>query len=237
MRLDHILIRVDNLEKAMTDFREMGFNIYPGNAGKKCHHAMIYFQDESFIELIDPSKFPASLTFLSKVGVLNLFGPFFRRITHYVTSGEQFLDYSVHTATIEEMYRCTKPNNKKLRMHQLKRVNHSGTKIGWKLVVSENMELPFIMSDYSPAKLPVKEAAIHPNGITGISELTIEVPNQEAYVQEFQHRFGADLRSLENTTLIIEHGDCFRITHVQLQPGEEQSVVDLCNLSGYGIRL
>lgn len=236
MRLDHILIRVDNLEKAMADFREMGFNTYPGNAGKKCHHAMIYFQDDSFIELIDASKFPASLIFLSKIGLLNLFGPFFRRITHYAASGEQFLDYAVHTTGIDELYKRVKPNNKQLKLHQLKRANHLGTKLTWKLVVCDSMQLPFIMSDYSPDKLPVEDATAHPNGITGISKMWIEAVNREEYAQEFQHRFASNLLSLENTSIVIEQGDRFRIKEIALQKGEQATQFNLSKLSGYGIR-
>lgn len=237
MRLDHILIRVEDLEKALADFREMGFNVYPGNAGKKCHHAMIYFPDDSFIELVDPSKFPASLTFLSKTGILNLFGPFFKRITHYVNSGEQLLDYSVHTTAIEEFYKRIKPNNKKLKLHHLKRTNHLGVKVEWKLVVSDSIELPFIMSDYSPDKLPVEEAVTHPNGITGIHTMWIEAVNRDAYIQEFQNRFVSDLLLLGNTTIIVEQGDRFKLKELQLQSGEETSKYDLGKLSGYGIRL
>lgn len=32
MKLDHVLIRVANLNQAIMDFKTMGFNTYPGNS-------------------------------------------------------------------------------------------------------------------------------------------------------------------------------------------------------------
>lgn len=70
-QLDHVLVRVNNLENSILDFKKLGFKVYLGNDKKNCHHAMIYFKDGSFLELIDQSKFPSFMRYIAGKSIVN----------------------------------------------------------------------------------------------------------------------------------------------------------------------
>ncbi len=152
MTLDHILINVNNLANAVSDFENLGFNVYYGTRKKNCHHAMIYFQDGSFLELVDQTKFPKLITFLAKKGVLEQFGILFKRFTHYCISNESFLDFAIKPDEIHSFHQQSRNKSKLMKM---KRKNHLNKTIRWKLFAFNSLDLPFVMSDYWPNRLPV----------------------------------------------------------------------------------
>lgn len=170
-RLDHILIRVDDLEKCVNDFRKAGFKVYFGTNIKDSYNAMIYFQDKIFIELIDTNKFPKRLVFLAKTRIINLLGAFYKRIGRYTLSKDTFLDYAIYSSNIEEHHDAVKKQVS--RLHHLSRIDSFGRALKWKLFVFKKMHLPLVMSKYVPCKYPETDAYKHRNKVFGIHELNI----------------------------------------------------------------
>ncbi len=170
-RLDHILIRVDNLENSVDDFRKAGFRVYFGASPEKAYNAMIYFQDNSFIELVDTSKFPLVLTFLAKIKITNLLGASYKRVGKYALSKNTFLDYAVYSQDIEGDYNRIKKEASKL--YHLKRRDVLGRWVKWKLFALKDINLPFVMSDYFPCKYPENNACNHDNATLGIYKVSI----------------------------------------------------------------
>jgi len=181
-RLDHILIRVDNLEKSVKDFRNAGFSVYLGTSHKDAHNAMVYFKDDSFIELVDSSKFPRMLVFLAKTRIINLLGSFYKRIGRYTLSKDTFLDYAIYSRNIEKQH--DRAQNKVSRLHHLSRVDCFGQVLKWKLFVFKETYFPFVMSDYLPYKYPEMDADKHRNKVSGICQLNIETSSDLLKLQE-----------------------------------------------------
>lgn len=204
-RLDHVLVRVSNLDKAVNQFRMAGFTVYYGAKPEQAYNAMIYFEDHSFIELVDTTKFPVLLRCLAKTKILNLGGSFYKRIGAYALSKERFLDYSIYSGAIEEDYKRIKTRG--IKLHELKRTDVFGKKLQWKLFATNNNELPFVMSAYAPSKYPEVGANQHKNSIQGIQQLEIQTTHDlTALSQEIVAVFGtlAQNISLEQTYLEIK---------------------------------
>ena len=219
-KIDHILVRVNHLEKAIVDFKNMGFKVYKGSNKKSCHHAMIYFQDDSFLELIDSSKFPGIVKILAKSGVMNYMGILFQKFSHYTLSHERFLDYAVFTENIETFYKDSK-YKKVSRLMNMKRKNHLGAITKWKLFAFKAPDLPFMMSEYDPFRFPGKNAATHDNGVLGIQEITIETPvSTKLYCSYFDAHLGTqsfdNTIKIGNTNIKIKPSKCYRISSVSL---------------------
>ncbi|BDS09323.1 VOC family protein [Aureispira anguillae] len=170
-RLDHVLIRVDDLEACVNVFRRAGFKVYYGTQMENAYNAMIYFQDQSFIELVDTTKFPFLLKLLAKSKLLYVLGNFYRRIGAYALSNDLFLDYSIYAKDIEKQHERVKKKVSKL--YHLKRKDVFGALLQWKLFVPSSSQLPFVMSDYKPHKLPEKNATEHKNKALGIRQVDI----------------------------------------------------------------
>ena len=52
--MDHVIILVDELERASADFRALGLTVTPGGEHGEglSHNALIYFADGTFLELL-----------------------------------------------------------------------------------------------------------------------------------------------------------------------------------------
>ena len=54
LALDHIVIAVADLDRAMVDYRALGFQVLPGgqHPGRTSHNALVVFADGAYLELI-----------------------------------------------------------------------------------------------------------------------------------------------------------------------------------------
>ncbi len=218
MKIDHILLRVDNLENAINDFRNIGFKVYLGNNKKNCHHAMIYFEDGSFLELIDQSKFPRIFKFLARIKILNLFGIIFKRFASYCVSKERFLDLAVLSDDIDSFYEKAENKSKLINMT---RKNHLNQNINWKLFAFDKMHLPFVMSEYKPNRFPENDAYIHKNGVLGIKQIDIEAPNYNDYIQDFNDYFKTNISTekhfiIGNSTIALHNASQYQLKSITL---------------------
>ena len=237
MKLDHVLIRVANLNQAIMDFKTMGFNTYPGNSKKHCHHAMIYFSDETFIELVDPTKFPYLYRWLAKLGLLSKLGPLFKRFGKYATTNNLFIDYALLADPFEEFYESVTNKSKILTM---RRKNHLGQKLTWKLFAFKELELPFVMSEYLPERLPEPFADEHPNGVKGIDIL--EISATKDFLQTFSKRFDIPLTSdnsfsLKNTQINSVKQNRNSLNSVILKIESKNTTIDKELLKKYGLQI
>ncbi|QKX05495.1 hypothetical protein HN014_11395 [Aquimarina sp. TRL1] len=240
-RLDHVLIRVDNLETGIGDFRKEGFTVYPGEKG---YNAMIYFKDHSFIELVAPSRFPGIYTLLARIGFFSLLGTAFRRIGTYAVWKERFLDYSVYSSAIEKQH--TDVQNRSSKLLKMNKKNKNGDTIYWRLFAPKERSFPFVMSDYSPYKYPDKTAHTHDNGVEGIEELVISVnENLKSYLERLSTFFnirlsdfieGAEMHSLvtSNTRITYVIGNKNKIVRLVLKGENSLPALEKYKVFGIG---
>lgn len=227
-RLDHVLIKVKNLPQVMCDFQDAGFQVFPGSK-EGYYNALIYFQDCTFIELIDDRVFPD----YSGKSIINSFrflrGITTRKTMYWSQKKGRIIDYALHTGQIEEV---AADNNQALdRVHRMTRTDVMGNELNWKLLMSKDPYLPFLMTDYYPVKLPTSDACNHSNGVTGISSLKIKTPlGQIDLSHSFKQSF--DLL-LDKSTLSLQNAE---VQYVN-DPEEEMVLLEggKVNLSEYGI--
>lgn len=199
-KLDYVLIKVSDLEKAIADFKKAGFKVYPGEQ-KDYYNAMVYFSDDSFIELVDENVLPSFL----KNGIIASFSPLlpieYRKAILWAGLDHPFIDYAVHSSDLAEL------RNKALGdTTTMTRTDSKGTLLEWQIISSKDPYLPFVISDYTPHKLPETNAVTHTNGVQGISSLYIHAPlNKEdltnSFAQSYQLPLTEQLLTLENATI------------------------------------
>lgn len=225
-RLDHILIRVANLEDVIADFKAMGFVVDYGTKPKKAYNAMVFFEDETFIELVDTSKIPVFVRFFAKIGILSFINPFYNRIGTYSVSSAVFLDFACYSdAILNDFYRIRK-NFSVSKILSLNRVNTLGEKLSWQLFAPKSLKLPFIMSDYFPYKYVDKALTQHFNNTKGIAEIEIEfsenIEIQQKILADFYgiHEFQIQTDSIQfvlnNLKISYKKGEFDRITGIKL---------------------
>ncbi len=147
MKLSHILYRVDNLHKAVEDFKNMGFTVVYGTKPEKAFNALIWFEKGPFIELyqINKNKFIINaMKLLGKKGLAN-------RFSHFQNSNYGWVDYSIENdrRDLTEENLLLKEMGYKFSTMPGFRTDINGNKLKWKLSIPFDSSFPFLMSAYS----------------------------------------------------------------------------------------
>jgi catechol 2,3-dioxygenase-like lactoylglutathione lyase family enzyme len=178
LRLDHLVILVDDLPAAVADYRMAGFRVLDGgrHAGGLTENALVGFEDGTYLELIafvDPGD-----TRDNNWG----WRQFARR-------GGGLFDYCLASDDLDA-------DVARLRAAGLTvgdptdggRKRPDGIELRWRgaQIWQPGRELPFLIEDLTPRELRVPNApdTTQPNGIGGIRELVVAVSDVERIAGE-----------------------------------------------------
>jgi catechol 2,3-dioxygenase-like lactoylglutathione lyase family enzyme len=178
--IDHIVILVSDLDEAVRDYTELGFNVVPGgeHAGGVSHNALIAFGDGSYIELIAFRGHVPKEHHFYREGVTE------GLITFALLPGAIETDVEAARARGVE-YDGPTPGG---------RLRPDGTRLEWQIATPHTHDLPFLCGDVTPRELrvPGGEARSHKNGATGIAYLTIETRNLQLSTQRYRALLGIE---------------------------------------------
>lgn len=167
--IDHVVIAVRDLAQAASDYERLGFTVTPGgyHTGGATHNALISFADGAYIELIaftEPDR-PQSHKWWAKFAL-----------------GEGTVDFALLSLNLAAEAAA-------LRQAGIAvdgpldggRERPDGQRIAWKslTIESDDGPLPFVIEDVTPRDLRVPPGAAtrHALGVTGISGVTVLVPD------------------------------------------------------------
>jgi catechol 2,3-dioxygenase-like lactoylglutathione lyase family enzyme len=166
-RLDHLVILVRDLDRAVRDYKGLGFTVALGgeHADGLTRNALIPFKDGSYFEL---------MAFLDSGDARdNVWG-----WRAFLTSGGGLIDYCIASDDLrtdargleERGFGVDGPTDGGRRLPD-------GTEIRWRVarIRQDGRSLPFLIEDLTPRSLrvPGGPAAEHPNGAVGISCLEV----------------------------------------------------------------
>ncbi len=176
MRAGHIIYAVNDLEKAMKQWKEKGFKVEYARKSKKIN-AIIYFSTGPFIELIDMTSFPK---FLLKL--MSIFGG--KAMVDRMNIAKKG-DYNSAILCIEkdgndleqEIELLKKYGKKGEYLKRNRRKTPDGEVLKWKLFFPYDLSLPFLMSYYNIDPKP--KNFVHPNGAKYVKSLELHT-NKES---------------------------------------------------------
>jgi catechol 2,3-dioxygenase-like lactoylglutathione lyase family enzyme len=179
LKLDHIVIAVHDLERAIADYGALGFHVLRGgdHPGRATHNALVVFADGSYFELIAWRE--AS--------------PAERWWQLLQRHGEGIVDFALlprHTViTVADA---------KARGLALEgpldggRVRPDGERLRWQTARPLSADLPFLCGDLTPRALrvPEGEARVHANGTLGVASLAVAVRDLDATLARYRALLG-----------------------------------------------
>lgn len=211
LRLDHVVIRVDDLEAAVEDYRSLGFEVCPGghHADWGSTNAIVPLADDTYLELIAFGGSSGGCRDDARPGSgrgdprAERFRELERqgrpgiecRILSWAAADEGIVDLSLLPAdTAEELNRLRRAGLSYDGPIPGSRRRPDGWEVRWEMGISDELELPFLCGDLTPRSLrvPVGPARQHGNGVRGISEVVIAANEGEACRQRYRLLLGTD---------------------------------------------
>jgi len=188
--IDHIAIAVDDLDAAGSAFETAGFRITPGGSHPTgTHNALIPFADGAYLELIaieDP--------------VPGADHPWFRRM-----AGKQgFVAFAVAADPLDyELARLASMEIVSVNARDGARQRPDGQQLRWKssdLASDPPVFLPFLIQDVTDRALrvPGGKETDHPNGVRGITGVTILTDDLESARAAYGKLFAGPVAALDH---------------------------------------
>ncbi len=200
MKLDHLVILVDDLAASSADYRQRGFNVVQGGEHKAfgSHNALIPFADGTYLELA---------TFRAKA-------PYLSRASEYqsrLAAGESRLAARwlsmnglpsglIDFALIPENLDLVRQRGVDIAELEMGRARPDGVELRWKMGHPATLDLPFLIEDVTPREWRVPAETNHPNGALGITQLTIIVDDLGRSSKHYRRLLQQDGIEKEHTT-------------------------------------
>lgn len=184
--IDHVVILVDDLERAISQYEQLGFTVMPGGKHARfTHNALVTFQDGSYLELIAFYEMPDSAK-----GEMH-------RWHRFVGQGGGLIDFAVGTDDVKSV--VADADKRGLTYdgpHPGQRARPDGQQLAWQSAMvgqDESAALPFVIEDITDRGLRVPaEGSTHANGVRGISALVIAVEDLDAASEGYAKLLGKD---------------------------------------------
>lgn len=220
LRLDHVCLRVADLEAASDVFRRLGFTVSPGgrHGGGLTENALVHFEDGSYLELLTFTK-PRLASWLVRSGAAralmartsNHLKYRFLEATRYP---EGLFDAALMVDDIFELsHRLTALGVAHAPPRPFRRHTPNAVELRWNMVCPFDSALPFVRDPFVPEARLRDEVTHHPNGATGIAEIHYAVSNPDATQALWNALGDADVRAAPEGANRVTLGSSSLIIH------------------------
>ena len=208
--LDHVVVAVHDLQRAIEDYRSKGFTVTPGGrhpAPRTSSNALVVFEDGAYLELISWSP-PNPAERWS-----NLLQQF----------GEGYIDFALIPEDVPRAIEEAKSRGLALNGPiDGSRMRPDGKLVKWQTARQATFDLPFLCGDVTPREWRVPlEGRQHANGVRGIQRITVAVRDARASAERYAALLGA------GPGAEFEVGQASIVLAEQELPARGEGVVDL----------
>jgi catechol 2,3-dioxygenase-like lactoylglutathione lyase family enzyme len=175
--LDHVVLVVDDLDRAVARFQSLGFTPTPGGVNGPTHNALIAFSDGTYVELIALRSRWARrlLRLMNALGGLAirraLRADLNNRLLGWLGGPVGFRDLCFRVADLSSFRRRSSEEGAPLTpLVRFRRDRPDGVGVHWLLAGAMDLSQPFFIEDVTPIRdrIPEGLAREHANGASGI---------------------------------------------------------------------
>jgi len=183
LELDHIIVTVNDLDKAIDDYKSLGFRVMYGgkHASGTTHNALIPFSDGAYIELI-------ALT-----GEENT-NPDAEDFSSFFEFGEGAVGYGLYTDDLEEDVADMKTRGVQASaIRKGSRELPDGRTIKWQIAHIDNRVFPLFLEDETARNWRVPDSdrhTRHENGVKGVSQVTFVIDDLHTGIARYRAILG-----------------------------------------------
>ncbi len=177
--IDHILIAVEDLDKAMALYRRLGFQVLRGGEHPQVgtENALVPLADGAYLELIAVKEAGQAAQ-----------GPLTRQVLDALGRANRFAGFALETRDYDADLRAARERGLLIQKGLPgERVRPDGQRVGWRTAHPENPTLPFLIQDLTPRALRVPGPTEGLGGATRVDTVEVGVtdlqPALTAYAQ------------------------------------------------------
>lgn len=194
--LDHIVIAVGDLDRAIANYTALGFNVVRGgdHPGRSSHNALVVFADGTYFELIAfkaPARDDRWWQWVSKLG-------------------EGLVDFALLPQDTAASLAAAESRGLPYQgPFDGGRLRPDGVELRWQTArPASGTDMPFLCGDITPRALRVPEGAarVHPNGATGIACVLIGVHSLSASLQRYRALLGDSTAAQISAPFVVPGG-------------------------------
>jgi len=202
-RIDHIVIVVEDLVAAASDYTSLGFTVVRGGRHESwgTHNALIALADGCYLELIaferrsiGSGRRISKQAYASRLRAAGR-SPVESRVLAWQAAGEGLVDFALLPRAIEQDIRRAAEQGLKIAgPFPGSRTCPDGQRISWNLGIPDAYDLPFLCADVTARSLRVPSGAAqrHANGVTGVRDLVIAVADLEGSAARYAALLGTE---------------------------------------------
>jgi hypothetical protein len=165
LRLDHVIIAVNDLDGAMADYRDLGFTVIYGgkHTAATTHNALVCFRDGTYLELLAPTgeaQQPGGMDFSA-----------------LLQHGEGLVGYALYADDLEGKAETLRARGIAVgAVHTGGRRRTDGVELRWKTAFIDERQSPFLIQDITARNLRVPDepaTTTHANGAAGLAAVQV----------------------------------------------------------------
>ncbi len=214
MKIDHVVQLVEDLDRAVAEWKGMGFTVSPGgvHVDGLTHNALVIFRDGSYIELLAFRTQNAGNHRWSRYR--GFWGP---------------IDYALSVPNLSAYATQLKAQNLPYSdPYDGGRKRPDGVELRWRGVfpTHQNLGLPFFIDDLTDRSLRVPmrdENILHDNAASGIAQVRVGVATLNPAKDNFEAVFGDSTASSHEITFKLQ-GSTLTISQPQVGSPEAQFI-------------
>lgn len=181
--IDHLVIGVPDVEKAIDAWRSAGFHVVEGgvHAGGLTQNALVVLEDGTYLELLAPTNAVRwqALRAAARVGLLDGamagFSPIQKRMVRYALGPYGLLDFAVNVEDAAAAAEAAEARGVEMTPPvEGSRARPDGREVRWITATPRDADLPFFIQDLTPREWRVPpEQATHPNRAYSIRKMVV----------------------------------------------------------------
>ena len=235
-KFDHLVIFVSNLDDAINNFTDLGFNVTRGGSHGLTENALIIFANQTYIELLALKPFWHS--------------PLMRRLLRWVNGDIGPVDWCVSITDLESTLNSWKALHLDvLKSETFSRERIDGGIVRWYLGGTASQDLPILLEDITPIdhRVPLTGTTDHQNGALELKAIQFKVQDKVIalntavrFLLPADHQDGSKRQDLTLGNVQVsfkEHTLPYKVSLTISSSGNQAQQLDLAKSHGAQIKL
>ena len=213
MKVSHMILKVNDLQKAVEEYREKGFTVEYGSA-KRAYNAIIYFSDGPYLELLASTGMPEMMKRLLCLSGKKKFAD---RLDLWDTheGGPCGLALETYESNLEREKKLLDQAKQKYVVMPSHRNDTKGRKLRFTCLFPDDLQIPFLMTYFNIDPKP--KSFVHPNGVKRIRSVSFGTSKE---------RIPLICALCDDPALVLFEGNGIHSIELEYESGETRMLIE-----------